>query len=60
MHSIYDDLVPEQSRLFHYLLSQCLDAGDMPPWPGETEEPELEQLRLFCGEYQRKRVFAGD
>ena len=47
MHSIYDDLVPEQSRLFHHLLSQRLEVGDMPPWPGETEEPELKQLSLF-------------
>lgn len=47
MHSVYDDLVPEQARLFHYLMGQRLDAGDMPPWPGETEEPELEQLSLF-------------
>ncbi len=47
MHSVYDDLVPDQARLFHYLLGQRLEVGDMPPWPGETEAPELEQLSLF-------------
>ena len=47
MHSVYDELVPEQARLFHHLLSQRLEVGDMPSWPGETEEPELEQLSLF-------------
>lgn len=47
MHSPYDDLVPHQARLFHQLLSQRLPVGAMPPWPGEEEGPEVEQLSLL-------------
>ncbi len=40
---------PELARRLHQLLGHRLDVGQLPPWPGEREPPEPEQLALFGG-----------
>lgn len=47
IHNPYDDLVPSLARVFHRLLGEHLDVGEMPAWPGESETPPAEQLSLF-------------
>ena len=50
MHSPYDVYAPQLGREFHRLLSERLDAGELPPWPGEAPPESREdggQLALF-------------
>ncbi|MGH7202227.1 MAG: DUF72 domain-containing protein [Planctomycetaceae bacterium] len=48
MHTPNDFHAPELARRFHHALQQHVPAlPDLPPWPGESEPPELKQGRLF-------------
>lgn len=47
MHAPDDFYAPRLARRFHSLLAQQSPVGTMPTWPADSEEPPLEQLRLF-------------
>lgn len=47
LHAPDDFYAPRLARHFHDLLSAHLDAGTLPPWPAEQQDPEPEQMSLF-------------
>jgi uncharacterized protein YecE (DUF72 family) len=47
LHAPDDFYAPHLARHFHALLSEHIDAGQLPPWPIEQQDPEPEQMSLF-------------
>lgn len=47
LHAPDDFYAPRLARHFHTLLSAHIDAGQLPPWPAEQQDPEPEQMSLF-------------